>query len=179
MRRAKSLWEDVERLKKENTDLSTQVQTLQQENTQLIVQAETLSGLDKDVRLHNLDTLDKIHIGKRTGLYDKDESGINETLVVYIEPVDTAQDYIKAIGSINVELWNLNADTAQARLADWTLEPDKMQKLWGGNIFSSYYRLEFSIADILSGQEKELTVKVTFTDTLSGKVRSDQITVAP
>ena len=173
------LWDDIETLKKDNADLSTQVQSLQMENSQLAEQAGTLSGLDKNIRLQDLDTLDKIRLNKRTGLYDTDENGTKETLIVYVEPLDTAQDFIKAIGTVNVELWNLNTDAADAKLADWTLEPTETQKLWGGNVFTSYYRLPFEIADILSGQEKELTVKVTFMDFLSGKVLRDQITITP
>ena len=174
-----ALWNDIEGLKKENTDLSMQVQSLQQENSQLAEQAGTLSGLDKNIRLQDLDTLDKIRLNKRTGLYDTDENGTKETLMVYIEPLDTAQDFIKAIGTVNVELWNLNTDAAEAKLANWTLKPTETQKLWGGNVFAGYYRLPFEVADILSGQEKELTVKVTFTDFLSGKVFRDQTTIAP
>ena len=173
------LWDDIEGLKKENVDLKTQVESLQKENTQLTEQTATLSGLDKSTRLRDLDTLDKIRLNKRTGLYDTDENGTKETLIVYVEPLDTTQDNIKAIGTVNIELWNLNTDAAEAKLADWTLKPTELQKLWGGNIFASYYRLPFEVADILSGQEKELTVKVTFTDFLTGKVFRDQTTIAP
>lgn len=173
------LWDDFENLKKENTDLTMQVQALQQENTQLNEQADALSGLDKEARLQDLDTLDKIRIGKRTGLYDTDNNGTDETLIVYVEPLDMAQDYVKAIGTVKVELWDLNTDPDKAKLTEWTLKPAETQKLWGGNIFASYYRLPFVITDILSGQEKELTVKVTFTDSLSGKVLRDQRTIKP
>ena len=172
-----TLWDDIEALKKENTDLSMQVQTLQQENDQLNEQVDTLSVLDKNTRLQNIDTLDKIRINKRTGLYDTDENGTKETLIVYVEPLDTAQDYVKAVGTVKVELWNLNSDIVDVKLADWTLEPTETQKFWGGNIFASYYRLPFEIADILSGQEKELTVKVTFTDFFSGRVCRNQTTI--
>ena len=175
----KVLWADMEKLKRQNTDLSLQVQKLQQENTQLNEQVDTLAGMDKGVRLQALETLETIRLGRRTGLYDLDENGTKETLVVYVEPLDTAQDYVKAIGSIRVELWNLNALEAKAKLAEWTLTPVEAQKLWGGNIFASYYRLPFPVTDILSGNEKELTVKVTFTDYLSGKVLGDQTTITP
>ena len=70
-----------------------QVQTLESENTQLAEQVNTLSTLDAAARLEALDTLKKVRIGKRTGFYDKDKNGTNETLVVYLEPLDMAQDY--------------------------------------------------------------------------------------
>jgi len=173
------LWKDVEQLKQENTDLSLKVQSLQSENTQLTEQVSTLTGLKKETRLQALDTLETIHITKRSGLYDLNEDGTKETLAVYLEPRDTAQDTVKAAGTVHVELWNLNADPERARIADWTLEPQQLQTLWGGTIFASYYRLAFDISDILSTPPTELTVKVTFTDYLSGKVMGDQLVIAP
>ena len=167
---ASPLLTDIKNLKNENTEQSLKVQSLQQENTQLAGQINTLSGLDKDVRLDSLDTLDKIRIAKRTCV-------LGGTLLVYIEPLDTAQDYIKAVGTAQVELWDLDADPAAAKLADWSLTPEQLHPLWGGNVFAGYYRLSFPIAGILTGQEKELTVKVTFTDMLSGKVLGDQTTI--
>ncbi len=168
---------DIDNLKNENTELSLKVQSLQQENVQLTDQVNTLSSLDKDVRLNSLDTLDKIRIAKRTGLYDKDEDGTRETLAVYIETLDTAQDFIKAVGTAQVELWDLDANPTAAKLAEWSLTPEQLHPLWGGNVFAGYYRLSFPVAGIVTGQEKTLTVKVTFTDTLSGKVLRDQTTI--
>lgn len=174
-----ALWNDVDRLQQENTALSMKVQTLQAENTQMARQVNTLAGLEKETRLQTLDTLASIGIKKRTGLYDIDEDGTAETLAVYIEPRDSAQDKVKAVGRVHVELWNLNAPPEDARLGAWTLEPEQLHKLWGGNIFSSYYRLTFDISDMMSVQPEELTVKVTFTDYLSGKVFTDQTVIRP
>ena len=173
------LWGSLDALKAENTELKLRVQSLQAQNDQLNEQVDTLSGLDKNVRMKDLDTLDKIQIGRHTGLYDLDKNGTNEVLAVYVEPLDMTQDYIKAIGHIEVELWDLDAPAAKAKLADWSLAPKDIETLWGGTIFTSYYRLQFPVAGILSGQEKNLTVKVTFTDFLSGKILSDQTAISP
>ena len=173
------LWESFEQLKRENTDLSLQAQALQQENAQLSEQVQTLAGMDQQVRLQQLDTLQTVRLGKRTGLYDFDENGTKETLVVYVEPLDSAQDHIKAVGTVDVQLWDLNAAPEAAKLAQWTRPPEAIQKHWGGSIFASYYRLPFAVFDVLTGQEQELTVKVTFTDHLTGKVLGDQVTITP
>lgn len=172
-------WGTLKECEDENTKLSTQNQHLEIQNTQLKKTVAVSLELDKDVRFETLDTLETIRISKHTGLYDKDENGTKETLVVYLEPLDTAQDHIKAVGTVKIELWNLNAPEGKAKLTEWTIKPAELHTSWGGTIFRSYYRLSFAIADILSGQEKELTVKATFTDLLSGKVLSDQTTIAP
>jgi hypothetical protein len=174
-------WDDLKKLQTENSDMALQVEQLQAENTQLHEQVQTLSGLDKRVRLDALDTLAKIRIGRYTGLYDKDEDGAADSLVVYVQPMDTAQDYIKAVGVCTVEVWNLNAPDGQAKLAEWTVEPDQLHKNWGGTIFIAYYRLVFPIGDLPLDKPDELTIKVTFTDFLTGKVFSGQhvITTSP
>ncbi len=175
-------WNTLEDCIQANTELSMQVQTLESENTQLTEQVNTLSTLDAEARLKALDTLEKVRIGKRTGFYDKDKNGTKETLVVYLEPLDMAQDFIKAVGRVDIELWNLNAATDKAKLAEWTLEPAELHKTWGGTIFAGYYRLKFPVADTLSAKKNrvgtahptELTLKVSFTDYLTGKILTDQ-----
>lgn len=172
-------WEQIKQLEQEKTTQAMRADALQQENETLRQQLATLSGLDKATRLGQLDTLTKIALGKRTGLYDKNNDTIKDALLVYLEPTDTQQDYIKAIGTIEVELWNLANPAAQAKLAEWVLEPAELQKHWGGNVFSSYYRLPLNLHGNLTGKERELTVKVTFTDLLSGKVLTTQKTIQP
>ncbi len=165
-------WDTLKECTQKNTDLSLQVQHLEHENTQLTEQVNTLSALDAAVRLEALDTLDKIRIGKRSGFYDKDDDGTNETLVVYLKPLDTAQDSIKAIGRADVGLWDLD-DPNDSRIEVWEIIPEILHESWGGNILSSYYRFELNPKKTPQ-RGKEYTVKVTFTDYLSGKVLTDQ-----
>ena len=166
-------WNTLEDCIQANTELSMQVQALESENTQLTEQVNTLSTLDAKARLEALDTLEKVRIGKRTGFYDKDDNGTKETLVVYLEPLDSAQDYTKAVGKVNIQLWDLNTAEDKAKQAEWTVEPNDLQKTWGGTIFAGYYRIKLPLK-ITPDQQREYTVKVTFTDYLTGKVLTDQ-----
>lgn len=170
-------WETLKDCAKKNTELSMQVQALEAENTQLAEQVNTLSTLDDAAQMETLDTLEKVRLGKRTGFYDKDEDGTNETLVVYLEPLDTAQDFVKAVGKVKIELWDLNAKAEQAKSAEWIIEPAELHRTWGGTIFASYYRIKVPMKKV-SDQKKEYTIKVIFTDYLSGKVLSDQKTIS-
>jgi outer membrane murein-binding lipoprotein Lpp len=171
-------WDTLKECEDQNTRMSLQAQTLQTQNDQLTQQVTTLSALNGKTRLAALDTLEKVRIGKHTGFYDTDENGTKEMLVVYLEPLDTAQDYIKAIGTVNIELWDLNAPEDKAKRAEWTVEPADLQKNWGGTIFRSYYRIQLPLK-ITADKQKEYTLKATFTDFLSGKVRTDQTTIRP
>ena len=166
-------WNTLKKCQQENTELSLKVQTLKSENTQLAEQVNTLSTLDAAARLEALGTLEKVRIGKRTGFYDKDDDGANETLVVYLEPLDTAQDFVKAVGQAKIELWDLDAAADATKAAEWTIEPAELHKTWGGTIFAAYYRIKLPLEGILD-QKKEYTAKVIFADYLSGKVLTDQ-----
>ncbi len=170
-------WDTLEACIQANTELSMQVQHLESENTQLTEQVNTLSTLDPAARLGALDTLEKIRIGKRTGFYDKDDNGTKETLVVYLEPLDTTEDFIKAIGKVNIELWDLDTAEDKAKRAEWMVEPSKLHETWGGTIFAGYYRIKLPL-EIAPDQNKAYTVKVSFTDYLTGKILTDQKVLA-
>ncbi|MDH4202216.1 MAG: hypothetical protein OEV87_04930 [Phycisphaerae bacterium] len=166
-------WNTLKECQDQNTDLSLQIQTLQTKNDQLTEQVATLSAMDIKTRLTALDTLEKIRIGKYTDFYDKDENGTKETLIVYLEPLDTVQDTTKAIGTVKIELWDLNASEDKAKLAEWTIGADELHTSWGGNIFAAYYRIKLPL-ETTPDKQKEYTLKVTFTDYLSGKVLTSQ-----
>lgn len=170
-----SLWGHVKTLGSEKDSLTARTETLEKENQQLRQQLQTLQAVDARQRAAAIDTLTKIEIGKRSGLYDKDNNGSKETLAIYLEPVDSSQDKIKAPGRVEVELWNLDASNPQgALLKQWIVEPDQLKTLWAGTMMNSFYRLSFPVDEIVKGDEKGLTVKVRFTDYVTGKILSTQ-----
>ncbi len=139
---------------------------------------ETLSALGPDVRLEVLGRLESIEISGRSGLYDKDKDGTKETLVVYVRTIDDAGDAIKAVGSVEVQLWDLEAQD-NARLAQWQIKPEELKRLWSSTVMTSYFRLTFDVSELLRDNEKELTVKVTFTDYITGNILRKQRVIQP
>lgn len=170
-----SLWGQVKSLNGEKDMLTARAESLEKENQQLRQQLQTLQAIDGQQRAAILDTLAKIEIGNRSGLYDKDNNGSKETLAIYLEPIDSSQDKVKAPGRVEVELWNLDASNPQgALLKQWIVEPEQLKTLWAGTMMSSFYRLSFPVDGIVKGNEKGLTVKVRFTDYIAGKIFSAQ-----
>lgn len=171
-------WDTLAECEQENTELSLQVQRLQEQTGRLTEQVATLSALDKNTRQAALDTLDKIRIGKHSGIYDKDENGTKETLVVYLKVLDKEQDYIKAPGRCVVELCDLTAPEGEVKVKRFVCAPSYLSQNWGGTIFHSYYRIVRKDDDLedylLLKKPKELTLKVTFTDYYTGNVLTDQ-----
>ncbi len=141
---------------------------------QLKRQLEGLMGIDKQARIDAISTITSIDITRRSNLYDKNDNKKKETLVVYLRPIDDMGDCIKAAGAVEVQLWNLSADPDGALLKSWEIEPEELKKTWSGSLLTSYYKLQFDVGDILTGKEKDLTLKVQFTDYLTGKILKEQ-----
>ena len=164
----------LEQLTLENNELQKQIEQSEKENEQLKKQVQTLSGLPENVKLENLNRLENIKIGRYTGFFDKNDDGKKETLIVYLQPTDAEGDAIKAVGTAEVQLWDLNKTNNKALLGQWKVGPDELKNLWFETFLSIYYRLTFDVADIVENMEEPPTVKITFTDYLTGKVFNDQ-----
>jgi len=164
----------IEQLTQENKQFQEQIEQSNAENKQLKDQIQVLSGLPENVRLENLNRLETIKIGRYTGFFDKDDDGKKEKLIVYIQPVDEQGDTIKVTGSMDVQLWDLNKTNGQAMLGEWKVEADELKKLWFATMVTINYRLTFDVTEIVESLQKPLTVKVTFTDYMTGKVFIEQ-----
>lgn len=169
----------VEKLTQETAQLQEEIDQSKSENKQLKEQLEILSGLPEDVRLENMYSLERIKLGRLSGFFDKDDDDKIETLIVYVTPYDKDGDGIKATGSMNVQLWNLNKSKDEALLAEWDVPPGELKKIWFKTILAVNYRLTFDVSDTVESFDEPLTAKVTFTDYLSGKVFKDQRVIEP
>jgi hypothetical protein len=164
----------IEQLTQEKTQLQEQIEQFGTENKLLKQQIQVLSGLPEEVKLENLNRLERIKIGRYTGFFDKDKDGRKEKLIVYIQPFDEEGDKIKVAGAIDVQLWNLNKTDSEALIGQWKVEPGELKKLWFATLITINYRLTFDVADKIEDLQEPLTVKVTFTDYLTGKVFKEQ-----
>ena len=174
------LQERVEILTIQQQQLESQLEQSTAENEKLTKQIHTLSGLPEQLKGENLYSLQNIEIGKYTGFFDKDKDGTKEKLIVYIEPIDGQGDVIKAAADIEVELWDLSKTDGSAMLAKWPpVKPDELKNLWFDSMLKINYRLTYDITDIVKSFDEPLTVKVTFTDYLSGKVFKKQKVINP
>ena len=169
----------VEKLTQEKAQLAEQIEQSKRENKQLEKQLQVLSGLPEDVRLENMYNIERITLGKLSGFFDKDNDDKRETLIVYVTPYDKEGDGVKAAGSMNVQLWDLNKPEDEALLGEWDVPPDELKKIWFKTILAVNYRLTFDISGTVENFDEPLTAKVTFTDYLSGKVFEDQRVIKP
>jgi hypothetical protein len=154
--------------------LGRQNTALKAENEELKRQLETLMGIDKPVRIEAVSTILSIELTDRCGIYDKDNDGKKETLVVYLRAVDDMGDCIKASGAVKIELWDLDTKPQDALLKSWQIGPEELKKSWSGSLLTSYYKLKLDAGAIAAGNKQELTVRAEFTDYLTGKILKAQ-----
>ena len=173
--------ERIQALRQEKRQLQNQLEQSKSQNQQLKKQVQVISGLPED-KFESLYELKKIKLTRYTNLYDKDDDGRKEKLIVYIQPIDTENNKIKAGGTVDVQLWDLNKNGDEALLGEWHVGPDELKILWFDTFLFINYRLAFDVADIVESFDSAadgLTVKVTFTDYLSGKVFKEQKVTNP
>lgn len=169
-----SAWAKIGELEDERAYLKQTIKDLQRQNEQIKQQFVTVSKIDKNVRISALANIDQIAIDNRSGFFDKDDDGVEETLIVYIKPYDDAGDVVKMAGDVNLQLWDLSKDANEALLGEWDVKAIELKKLWMGMMMTNYYRLAYKIPELLNDAQKELTIKVKFTDYLTGKVFTEQ-----
>jgi len=173
------LIEKIDQLTTQNAELTSQIAQTESQNKQLTERIQVLSGLPEKVKGENLYTIQKIELNRFTGFYDKDKDGKNETLIVHVQLIDDNLDVVKAIGEAEVQLWDLNQPDGHAMLAKWNIAPEELKKTWTATMFTISYRLTFQIAEIVKNFDKPLTVKVKFTDYLTGRIFENQRVIKP
>ena len=171
--------DEINALKQEKTQLREQIEESEKEVEQLKEQVQVLSGLPGEEKAKNLYNVQKIKVTRYTNLYDKDDDGRYEKLIVYLQPIDEEGDVVKATGSVDVQLWDLNKEGDKALLGEWHVGAGELKKLWFATIVTINYRMTYDVSEIISEYKEALTVKVTFTDYVTGKVFKEQREIRP
>jgi hypothetical protein len=168
----------AQQIAREKTELTRDLEQCKAENAQLLDQIKALSALPSGSHINPYKIM-RIQISRYSNFYDRNNDGIREKLIVYLQPIDEDGDVFKAAGTADVQLWNLNDLAGQALLAQWRVEPAQLRKLWFKTLVSTGYRLMFDAPESVGLLTEPLTVKVTFTDYLTGEVFSVQDVVDP
>lgn len=165
-------------IRKENQQLRKQVNELQRARD---ADAATMRAMQANTgnqpalapeRLDQLFTTHGLRLGKLTGGFDLDPAKPgDELLKVYVVPTDRSGDLLKAAGSFVVEVFDL-AGEKEVRIGRWEFAAEQTPEHWYGQVLSYGYVLPCPWQSV--PQHESLTVKVTFTDTLTGRVFTEQ-----
>jgi outer membrane murein-binding lipoprotein Lpp len=166
------------KLRKENQELAGQVDRLQRERDAARAEAAGLRDQKPSVptlpadRLQKLFTAHGITLGKLTGGDDFDPAKPGDDgLKVYATPIDAAGQTIKAAGAFVVEAFDL-AGEGNTRVGRWQFPVEQAPALWNGTLWRYEYVLPCPFDQ--RPAHAELTVKVTFTDELTGRAFTEQ-----
>jgi hypothetical protein len=174
----KTLSEQIETLKQDKSRLTRQIKQSKSNNKDLQKQINTLHNLTGEIELEKLYDVQRLKITKHSNFHDKDKDGKKETLIIHIQPIDQDGDIVKVAGSVDVQLLDLNEEQPQL-LGQWHVGPVELRKLWFNALMMTNYRLTFDVSDKVQTFEEPLTVNVTFTDYLTGKVFKEQKVIKP
>ena len=111
-------------LKQQNRQCQDNLQKSQAQVEQLKKQVATLSELKSGLKLESIYNLQSLKITRYTGFYEN-EAGKKERLIVYIQPIDDDGDVIKAAGTVDVQLWDLNQPGSNALLGAVACRTDR------------------------------------------------------
>lgn len=165
----------TERLQNEKTirQLREEVQQLRQQIDQQQQQITTLQHLGEK-RLDLLFVPVRINLGRYTGGVDTNDLPGDDAIKVYLEPIDQTGDSIKAAGEVTVQLYDLAADSSENLIGEYHWNSEEIGSCWKGGLMSRYFALVCPWKEIPANDE--ITVRVVFTDYLTGKTFSAQKT---
>jgi len=163
---------------REKSELEAQAAQIRERNEALETQVKHLLGLGPQSSLAQIDTVKRISVTRRSGLFDRDRDGTYEKLIVYIQPIDADGDVVKAPGALRVRVLDLDATGDEILVKESSFEPSQVRKLWVAGFMTAYYRVVLE-ADEKIAKLKELTVRAQFTDYVTGKVHTAQQLIKP
>lgn len=169
----------IAELRQRNNSLERQLGQLQRDHVAL--QEELKQRKAQITRLQRLGTrrLDllnpaaRIEIDRLSGGYDEDGLPGDEGVVVYLRPIDAEGDVVKATGEIEIQLWDLAASTEEVLIGQYVLDAVHARKLWHGKFMTYHYTIRCPWRE-RPPRHDEVTVRVQFTDYVSGEVLTDQ-----
>jgi hypothetical protein len=133
--------------------------------------ATTIPTLGED-RLSELFTTHGLKFGRITGGWDTDpDKPGDKGLQIAIVPTDDQGQPLKAAGSFDVEAFDL-AKSKDNRIGHWTFDLQQTRDAWLGQAMMYSYVLKSPWQRV--PEHEQITVRVTFTDALTGRKFTEQ-----
>jgi len=146
--------------------------TLSEENTKLTHQVGVLQRLGNK-RLELLNVPVRVEIERMSGGYDDDKVLGDDGVVVYLRPFDSVGDVIKATGDIEIQLWDLAGRPDELLVGQYLLDAEHARDHWYGKLITNHYTIKCPWRSE-PPSHNEITIRVLFTDYVTGKVLTDQ-----
>ena len=163
---------ELETSRQEIKKLTAQRDQLQQQLTGKDEQIANLLALGER-RLENLFYVERIKLGRYTGGVDLDSKGGDDAVKVYLKPIDQYGNVIKAAGEVKIQLYDLAAEPNENLIGQYVWPANKISQQWSGG-FVAYHYAFVCPWKLGAPKHEEITVRVEFTDYLTGRQFSEQ-----
>lgn len=147
--------------------LQRQLQEAQVRNAELERDMANLRQISGE-RMDHLIRAERIELGRFTGGFDDDKDGRDDRLKVYLVLRDRAGDVVKAAGEVDLEIWDL-AQAQQSCLYRRHFTLAETASCWLGGFLADHYKFEIPFGGDFTPTHNDLTIKLTFTDALTGQ----------
>ncbi len=164
---------DRTRIQELSDQVATQSRTIEMQREQideLSARLQRVQAMSPNQKLDLLPHVTSVRLATLSGGYDDNHDGIDDGIVLYINPVDQEGDVIKAAASVQVRLLDLSAQGDGQVVGQVSLDANQMKPLWFGKLGAHYtVKVPWS-----GGRNRppaaSITVVVSFQDYLTGKV---------
>jgi hypothetical protein len=154
-------------------ELTQRKEALEYRLNQQDQQISTLVGLDGG-RMDHLFTVEKINISRYSSAVTADGSGPGRDAIrVYVECLDRDGSGLKAAGAIVIRLFDLSAKPEEVLLGECSWPVDQVGRCWRDGLLAYHYDLLCPLPKGVALPDV-VTIRVQFTDYLTGKVLSAQ-----
>lgn len=164
----------VQQLRDTVATQARQIEMQRSEIDELSQRLQRMQQMSPEQKLELLPHVVRVQLASLSGGYDDNRDGIDDGIVLYLAPVDSEGDVIKAAGSVQVRLLDLTAPPERQTVGSVSLDAKALRGLWFGKLGS-----HFSIKVPWAGNAqrppaKSITALLSFQDYLTGQVFSVQ-----
>ena len=124
-------------------------------------------------RMEKLFHVRRIALGRYTGGADLDGVEGDDGIKVYLRPIDQEGSVVKAAGEVRIGLFDLAADPQDNLIGEYEFTVEQVSKQWSGGFMAYHFSFECPWK-LAPPAHDEITVRVQFTDYLTGKVFTAQ-----
>jgi len=136
-------------------------------------QIDSLQALGGPERLKRLFHVRRIALGRYTGGVDLDGDEGDDGIKVYLRPIDADGSVIKAAGGVKIQLFDLAIEGKDNLIGRYEWTAEQISKQWSSGFMTYHFSFECPWKASPPAHD-EITVRVEFTDYLTGKVLTAQ-----
>lgn len=167
------------RLRREHLELTNQVAALkaaaERRDSQIAAlakQATLPKPAVEGVKLADLPVVSKLEFGGYSGGFDSNGDGTDDTVRVYLQPLDQRGRFYPAVGKAVLQVVAIDADKPPVEVAKREYDPKAFDDAYVAGFTGTHFTLETKMKSIPAGV---ITIKVTFTDGQTGAVLTQQL----